>query len=148
MASKFTELAIDCADPNALARFWCSVLDCEVHEEGDDGVVTIGSSMVPEGEHRHGRKPPPLTFTLMPAATAQSMLRSVPARLEGGANQEPAVDLRAELASVVFVPGLEADRLVVDEVLDGPFGVLDHEATVQTRNSPAIAVDDRSREFS
>jgi Glyoxalase-like domain len=66
MASKFTELAIDCADPNALARFWCSVLDYEVQEEGDDGVVTIGSSMVPEGEHRHGRKPPPLTFPLMP----------------------------------------------------------------------------------
>jgi hypothetical protein len=76
------------------------------------------------------------------------MLQSVPARLEDRANQEPAVDLRAELASVVLVPGLEADRLVVDEALDGPFGVVDHEATVQTRNSPAIAVDDRSREFS
>jgi hypothetical protein len=76
------------------------------------------------------------------------MLRSVPARLEDGANQEPAFDLRAEFASVVLVPGLEADRLVVDEVLDGPLGLLDHEATVQTRKSPAIAVDDRSREFS
>jgi hypothetical protein len=30
MASKFTELAIDCADPVALARFWCAVLDYEV----------------------------------------------------------------------------------------------------------------------
>jgi hypothetical protein len=29
MTSKFTELAIDCADPNGLARFWCSVLDYE-----------------------------------------------------------------------------------------------------------------------
>jgi hypothetical protein len=27
VTSKFTELAIDCADPNGLARFWCSVLD-------------------------------------------------------------------------------------------------------------------------
>jgi hypothetical protein len=27
MTSKFTELGIDCADPNGLARFWCSVLD-------------------------------------------------------------------------------------------------------------------------
>ncbi|MGH3324166.1 MAG: VOC family protein, partial [Streptomyces sp.] len=26
MTSKFTELAIDCADPDGLARFWCSVL--------------------------------------------------------------------------------------------------------------------------
>ena len=27
MTSKFTELAIDCVEPNRLARFWCSVLD-------------------------------------------------------------------------------------------------------------------------
>jgi len=42
MGSKFTELAIDCADPGGLARFWCSVLDYEVQDE-DDGIVTIGS---------------------------------------------------------------------------------------------------------
>ncbi|MFI2347786.1 VOC family protein [Streptomyces sp. NPDC019443] len=30
MTSKFIELVIDCADPNGLARFWCSVLDYEV----------------------------------------------------------------------------------------------------------------------
>jgi hypothetical protein len=41
MASKFTELAIDCADPNALARFRCSVLDYEVQEEGDDGLSQL-----------------------------------------------------------------------------------------------------------
>ncbi|HET7014847.1 MAG TPA: VOC family protein, partial [Streptosporangiaceae bacterium] len=29
MTSKFTELEIDCADPGALARFWCAVLDYE-----------------------------------------------------------------------------------------------------------------------
>ena len=44
MTSKFTELAIDCADPNGLARFWCSVLDYEVQGE-DDGIVTIGSRL-------------------------------------------------------------------------------------------------------
>ena len=42
MASKFTDLAIDCADPGGLARFWCSVLDYEVQDEGG-GLVTIGS---------------------------------------------------------------------------------------------------------
>jgi hypothetical protein len=54
MTSKFTELAIDCADPNGLARFWCSVLDYEVQDE-DDGIVTIGSPMVPEGKNHLGR---------------------------------------------------------------------------------------------
>jgi hypothetical protein len=65
MASKFTELAIDCADPGALARFWCSVLDYEVQDEGD-GVVTIGSPLVPEGKNHPGPVPPVLTFAHVP----------------------------------------------------------------------------------
>jgi hypothetical protein len=65
MTSKFTELAIDCADPGGLARFWCSVLDYEVQEE-DDGIVAIGSPMVPEGKNRPGPVPPTLTFAHVP----------------------------------------------------------------------------------
>src|SRR5881227_389753 len=65
MTSKFTELAIDCADPDRLARFWCAVLDYEVREEGD-GLVTIGSPLVPEGKNRPGPVPPTLTFARVP----------------------------------------------------------------------------------
>ena len=65
MASKFTELAIDCADPGGLARFWCAVLDYEVQDE-DDEVVTIGSPVVPEGRRRAGPVPPTLTFARVP----------------------------------------------------------------------------------
>ena len=65
MASKFTELAIDCADPGGLARFWCSVLDYEVQDE-EDGLVTIGSPAVPEGKNRLGPVPPTLTFAPVP----------------------------------------------------------------------------------
>ena len=50
MTSKFTELAIDCADPGGLARFWCSVLGYEV-QDGNDGIVIIGSPMAPEGKN-------------------------------------------------------------------------------------------------
>ena len=47
MASKLTEVAIDCADPHGLARFWCDVLDYEVRAvEGE--VVTIGADGNPE----------------------------------------------------------------------------------------------------
>ena len=67
MTSKFTELAIDCADPDGLARFWCSVLDYEVKDEGD-GIVTIGSPVVPDGRKRIGPVPPTLTFALVPEA--------------------------------------------------------------------------------
>jgi hypothetical protein len=65
MTSKFTELVIDCADPNGLARFWCSVLAYEAQDE-DDGIVTIGSPMVPEGKNHLGPVPPTLTFAHVP----------------------------------------------------------------------------------
>ena len=65
MASKFTDLAIDCADPGSLARFWCSVLDYQVREE-EDGLVTIGSPAVPEGKDHPGPVPPTLTFARVP----------------------------------------------------------------------------------
>jgi hypothetical protein len=66
MTSKFTELAIDCADPDSLARFWCSVLGYEVQDEDDDGTVTIGSPAAPEGRNRLGPVPPTLTFARVP----------------------------------------------------------------------------------
>ena len=65
MTSRFTELAIDCADPPALARFWCSVLDYEVRSE-DDATVTIGSRPAPEGNSLPGPVPPTLTFARVP----------------------------------------------------------------------------------
>ncbi|WP_017584799.1 VOC family protein [Nocardiopsis ganjiahuensis] len=65
MASRFTELAVDCADPRELARFWCSVLDYEVHDvDEEDGTVTIGPA--PDGEDRSGPVPPVLTFARVP----------------------------------------------------------------------------------
>ncbi len=65
MTSKFTELAIDCANPQALARFWCAVLAYEIQDE-EEGIVTIGSPLVPEGENQVGPVPPTLTFAHVP----------------------------------------------------------------------------------
>ncbi|MFD6160593.1 VOC family protein [Nocardia sp. NPDC060256] len=65
MTSKFTELAIDCADPLGLAQFWCAVLGYEVQDE-EDGLVTIGSPLMPEGKARPGPVPPTLTFARVP----------------------------------------------------------------------------------
>ena len=66
MTSKLTEIAIDCADPLALARFWCSVLGYVVQDEEEEGVVTIGSPLAPEGRERPGPVPPTLTFARVP----------------------------------------------------------------------------------
>jgi Glyoxalase-like domain len=67
MTSKFTELAIDCADPSGLARFWCSVLDYQVqgHDEVE-GTITIGSPLAANGKNRPGPVPPTLTFARVP----------------------------------------------------------------------------------
>ncbi len=65
MTSKLTELAIDCSDPRGLARFWCSVLDYEVQDE-DDGIVTIGSPLLPAAGDHVGPVPPLLTFARVP----------------------------------------------------------------------------------
>jgi len=66
VTSKLTEIAIDCADPLALARFWCSVLGYDVQDEDEEGVVTIGSPLAPEGRERPGPVPPTLTFARVP----------------------------------------------------------------------------------
>lgn len=67
MASKFTELGIDCADPAGLARFWCAVLGYQVQLRNDEvGIVIIGSPDAPEGRERPGPVPPTLTFARVP----------------------------------------------------------------------------------
>ena len=67
MAGKFTELAIDCAEPEALARFWCAVLDYEVLGMEDEGAfVVIGPAAAVEDESRSGPVPPVLTFARVP----------------------------------------------------------------------------------
>lgn len=67
MASRFTELAIDCAHPRALAKFWCAALDYEVLGEEDDGaVVSIGSPELPPRHESRGPVPPVLTFATVP----------------------------------------------------------------------------------
>jgi catechol 2,3-dioxygenase-like lactoylglutathione lyase family enzyme len=42
MACRISELVLDCRDPEALARFWCEVLDFVVLDREEDGSVEIG----------------------------------------------------------------------------------------------------------
>jgi len=101
VTSKFTELAIDCADPGGLARFWCSVLGYEVQDE-DDGIVTIGPPTVPEGKNR-GPVPPTLTFAHVPEGkTVKNRLHLdvSPADREQGEEVRRLLDLGARYADV------------------------------------------------
>ena len=42
MACRFTEIVVDCRDPESLAAFWAAVLDYRVLGREDDGSVEIG----------------------------------------------------------------------------------------------------------
>src|SRR3954454_3617292 len=42
MACRMSELVLDCHDPEALARFWCQVLDFVVLDREEDGSMEIG----------------------------------------------------------------------------------------------------------
>jgi len=59
MASRFTELVIDCANPARVAEFWAAVLDYRVLQQSEQG-VEIGA---PDGSVR-----PTLTFVPVPEA--------------------------------------------------------------------------------
>jgi Glyoxalase-like domain len=108
MTSKFNELAIDCADPGVLARFWCSVLDYEVHDE-DDGIVTIGWPGMPEGKDHRGPVPPMLTFVRVPEGkTVKNRLHLdvSPADREQGEEVHRLLGLGAPHADVGQGPGV------------------------------------------
>ncbi|SCE12976.1 hypothetical protein GA0115251_143226 [Streptomyces sp. TverLS-915] len=69
MTSRFTELAVDCHDPERLAEFWCAVLDFEVIDRRE-GMVEIGS-WVPTAEAIRARQmPPTLVFLRVPEGKA------------------------------------------------------------------------------
>jgi catechol 2,3-dioxygenase-like lactoylglutathione lyase family enzyme len=65
MASRFTELVIDCHHPRELADFWCAVLGYEVIDAQDDDVEISGWNPTPEAV-RAQVHPPTLLFTRVP----------------------------------------------------------------------------------
>jgi catechol 2,3-dioxygenase-like lactoylglutathione lyase family enzyme len=42
MACRFSELVVDCRDPEALARWWSAVLDYRELSRDEDGAIEIG----------------------------------------------------------------------------------------------------------
>jgi hypothetical protein len=43
MGARFTELVIDCRDPNRVAEFWAAVLGYQIIDRGPNGEVEIGT---------------------------------------------------------------------------------------------------------
>ncbi|MGV9287240.1 VOC family protein [Streptomyces sp. NPDC003719] len=69
MTSRFTELVVDCHDPEGLAAFWCAVLDFEVIDRSG-GKVEIGSWTPTVEAVRARQMPPTLLFVRVPEGRA------------------------------------------------------------------------------
>lgn len=65
MASRFTELTVDCHDPERLSAFWCEVLDFKVIDRRA-GQVEIGSWEPTVEDIRAGQMPPTVVFIQVP----------------------------------------------------------------------------------
>ncbi|MDT3727266.1 VOC family protein [Streptomyces sp. DSM 41972] len=65
MASRFTELVVDCHDPERLAAFWCAVLDFQVIDRTADK-VEIGSWEPTVEDVRARQMPPTVVFIRVP----------------------------------------------------------------------------------
>ena len=69
MASRLTEVVIDCHRPRVLAAFWCEVLGYDVVDEGDDLVEIAGWQPTAEAVRRQVG-PPTLIFVRVPESKA------------------------------------------------------------------------------
>lgn len=65
MTSRFTELVVDCHNPQSLAQFWCAVLGYRVLEDSGDEVEITGWDPTAEA-FREKAQPPTLLFIRVP----------------------------------------------------------------------------------
>ena len=64
MASRLTELALDCHDPEALAAFWCAALDWVVLDR-EPGAVEIGPAPAGDAERLEDVRSGPVVPTIV-----------------------------------------------------------------------------------
>lgn len=88
MASRFTELAVDCHDPERLSAFWCEVLDFKVIDRSA-GQVEIGSWEPTVEDVRAGQMPPTVVFIQVPEdKTAKNRLHLDVSPIDRGTEDE------------------------------------------------------------
>ncbi|SCL58942.1 Catechol 2,3-dioxygenase [Micromonospora citrea] len=102
MTSRFTELGIDCHDPERLAAFWCEVLGFTVIDRSA-GKVEIGSWVPTVEDVRARQMPPTLLFTRVPEGkTVKNRLHLDVSPVDGSTEDEVRrlLDLGATRADV------------------------------------------------
>ncbi|MEU8621486.1 VOC family protein [Streptomyces sp. NPDC048623] len=101
MTSRFTELVVDCRDPERLAAFWCAVLDFTVIERGE-GKVEIGSWVPTVEEVRARQMAPTVVFIRVPEGKTvkKNRLHLDVSPIDGSTDDEVARLLRLGAAKV------------------------------------------------
>ncbi|MET8862932.1 VOC family protein [Nonomuraea sp. NPDC004580] len=88
MTSRFTELTIDCHDPERVAAFWCEVLDFEVIDR-NEGKVEIGSWEPTIEQVLTRQMPPTLQFIQVPEGkTVKNRLHLDVSPIDGSTDDE------------------------------------------------------------
>ncbi|MEF9873743.1 MAG: VOC family protein [Glutamicibacter sp.] len=105
MASVLSEIAVDCANPMLVARFWCEALNYDVLEE-EVGLVSIGSKSQGQG----GLK---LTFAQVPETKSIKNRLHLDLRPQNAQQQEEADRLISLGASYADVGQREDESWIV-----------------------------------
>ena len=88
MASRFTELSVDCHRPRRLAEFWCAVLSYDVIEDRDDLVEISGWKLTAEAV-RDAPMAPTLVFVKVPESkTVKNRLHLDVSPIDRGQDEE------------------------------------------------------------
>lgn len=88
MTSRFTEVTVDCHDPERLAAFWCAVLDFKVIDRSE-GKVEIGSWEPTVEDVRARQMPPTLQFIRVPEGrSAKNRLHLDVSPIDAGTEDE------------------------------------------------------------
>ncbi|CAL9578782.1 hypothetical protein SUDANB58_04992 [Streptomyces sp. enrichment culture] len=124
MTSRFTELVVDCRDPERLAAFWCAVLGFEVIDRSE-GKVEIGSWVPTVEEVRARQMPPTLVFVRVPEGkTAKNRLHLDVSPVDGSTDDEVARLLGLGAATVDVGQGPGRSWVVMADPEGNEFDVL------------------------
>jgi catechol 2,3-dioxygenase-like lactoylglutathione lyase family enzyme len=124
MTSRFTELSVDCHDPERLAAFWCEVLGFEVIDRSE-GKVEIGSWVPTVEEVRARQMPPTLVFIRVPEGkTVKNRLHLDVSPIDGSTGDEVARLLGLGAAKVDVDQGPGRSWMVMADPEGNEFCVL------------------------
>ncbi|WP_320773852.1 VOC family protein [Streptomyces sp. CRN 30] len=136
MTSRFTELVIDCHDPQRLAAFWCEVLDFSVLERSA-GKVEIGSWEPTVEAVRAGQMTPTLVFVQVPEGKAvKNRLHLDVSPIDGSTADEVARLLRLGATTVDVGQGHDRNWTVMADPEGNEFDVLRTLAPTTTHDTP------------